>query len=61
MTVSVPFENPSSRCHSTYSGVAALDSTNTAVTGHAASQTQRADPTRSWCIPTPPQYDFFRT
>ncbi|GAA2093557.1 hypothetical protein GCM10009759_20270 [Kitasatospora saccharophila] len=30
-----------SRCHSTYSGVAALDSTKTAVIGQAASHTHR--------------------
>ncbi|MGI5154099.1 ArsR/SmtB family transcription factor [Microbispora sp. CA-102843] len=34
----MPLENPMSCCQTTYSGVAALDSTNTAVTGQAASQ-----------------------
>ncbi len=36
-----------SRCHSTYSGVAALDSTKTAVTGHAASHTHQVGVRRS--------------
>lgn len=31
-----------SRCHSTYSGVAAFESTKTAVTGHAASHTHHS-------------------
>ncbi|SDT05292.1 hypothetical protein SAMN04489751_3620 [Brevibacterium sandarakinum] len=36
MIVSVPDEKPHSRCHSTYSGVEALDSTNTDTTVSAA-------------------------
>jgi hypothetical protein len=41
--VSTPAEKPIEPAHTTYSGVGALDRTNTAITGHAASQTRRVD------------------